>query len=250
MAQFMEEIRGMFKELKCDMNTKLKGINDKFTDIITELRGDIGAVRNDLDQANNDIQTLKRQVDEVDKSMEFHAEKVDNVESQYEEVNKKIDEKIATLNKKIMMLEKHERKYNLIFQGIEEERFEKLYDKMREFFVSFLEIQPDRADKINFSNGHRMPTKAVGVPKPIIMRFISYEDRELILSQAYKLAKTGKKILTDLPVVMKEERARLAKEAFNIREKEELKTRIRDIGLDMILEVRKEDSDKWIKRKV
>ena len=49
---------------------------------------------------------------------------------------------------------------------------------------------------------------------------------------------------------MKDERARLAKEAYQIRRKETLKTRIREIGLDIILEVKKHDADKWVQRKV
>ena len=253
MPKVMEEIKSMIKDLKKDMSSKLRSIDDKFSNIITELREDIGEVRNDLAQASTDIQSIQRQMDEVDKSIEFHAEKVEGVErqqqEQYEEINRKLNDKIDTLNKKLMMLEKHERKYNLIFHGIQEERSEKLYDKMRAFFVSHMEIDQERAEKIIFSNGHRMPTKAVGMPKPVIMRFASYDDRELILSKAYKLAKSGKKILTDLPVAMKEERARLAKEAFLIREKEHLKTRIRDVGLDLVLEVRKDVSDKWIIRK-
>ena len=69
------------------------------------------------------------------------------------------------------------------------------------------------------------------------------------MNTSLSVHKSGKKILTDLPVAMKEERARLAKEAFLIREKEHLKTRIRDVGLDLVLEVRKDVSDKWIIRK-
>ena len=253
MTKFVEEIRGMFKDLKKDMSTKLKSIDDKFSNIITELREDIGGVREELAQSNAQIQNLQRQVDEVDKGINYHSDKVDDIErqqeEQYEELNRKIDNKIEELNKKVMMIEKHERKYNLIFHGIEEERLEKLYGKMRAFFVSAMDIDQERVEKIVFSNGHRMPTKATGIPKPVIMRFASFEARELVISRAFKLAGTGKKILSDLPTAMKEERARLAKEAFDIRQKEKLKTRIRDVGLDMVLEVRKSERDKWVARK-
>lgn len=40
-----------------------------------------------------------------------------------------LDEKINQLNKQLLMLEKHDRKYNLIFHGIPAE--EKLYEEMR-----------------------------------------------------------------------------------------------------------------------
>ena len=48
------------------------------------------------------------------------------------------------------------------------------------------------------------------------MWFSSFDDRELVISQAFKLAGTGKKVLTDLPVP-KNERAKLARKAFDIR---------------------------------
>ena len=95
-----------------------------------------------------------------------------------------------------------------------------------------------------------MPTKAVGVPKPILMRFVYYEDRDYVLSKSHHLAKSARRILTDLPKTMRDERARHAKQAYQIRQKEALKTRIRELGLDIILEVRKYDTDKWVQRKV
>ena len=103
--------------------------------------------------------------------------------------------------------------------------------------------------KIHFSNDHRLPSDHDG-PRPVIMRFVSYEDRELVLSKAFNLAKTGMRILTDLPVPMKKERQRLAKVAYGIRRDEHLKTRIRDTGLDMILDVTKDDTVMWAQRKV
>ena len=250
MKKFMKEIRGMFSELK----NEVSGINEKFSVIISELRTDISEIRSDAAEVNKKVQDIERQVGEMDKSLSYHADKVEEIEKQqdehYEELKSLMEDKIEVMNKKLVMMEKHGRKYNLIFHGIDEDRTEKLYGKMRAFFVSHLEMDEDRAERIVFHNGHRMPTKAVGVPKPIIMRFVYYEDRDFVLSKAHHLAKTGKRILTDLPKTMRDERARLAKQAYQIRQKEALKTRIRELGLDIILEVRKHDTDKWVQRKV
>ena len=69
-----------------------------------------------------------------------------------------------------------------------------------------------------------------------------------MLSQAKNLLNTRKRILTDLPVPMKLERDRLAKAAFKIRKENGLQTRIRDKGLDLYLEVRKDRKDNWVRR--
>ena len=120
---------------------------------------------------------------------------------------------------------------------------------MRCFFVTDLGIDEERAQNIHFVHGHRYPTESNG-PNPVILRFSCYDDRELILSCAKKLLKTGKRILTDLPVSMKRERGRIAKIAYNIRKSEKLQARIKKRGLDLYLEVRKDGHDRWVKRNI
>ena len=252
-SKFTNDIRGMFKEFEQKIGVRLKKLDEKFTGIFNELREDINEVKSDLTEVKSDVQNIKSQVEDIEQSMEYQASKVEDLEKEQEEklakVNCDLQEKIESLNKMLMMLEKHDRKYNLIFHGVAEEQGEKLYNKMRGFFLHSLKIEEEKVKKIHFSNGHRLPSDHDG-PRPVIMRFVSYEDRELVLSKAFNLAKTGMRILTDLPVPMKKERQRLAKVAYGIRRDEHLKTRIRDTGLDMILEVRKDDTVMWAQRKV
>ena len=47
---------------------------------------------------------------------------------------------------------------------------------------------------------------------------------------------------------MKIERNRIANIAYQIRKGEELQTRIKDKGLDLYLEVRKDKNAKWVRR--
>ena len=61
-----------------------------------------------------------------------------------------------------------------------------------------------------------------------------------MLSNAYKLVGSKRRIIADWPVQMKNERGRLSKIAYRIRKDELLQTRIKDKGLDVYLEVRKD----------
>lgn len=146
-----------------------------------------------------------------------------------------------------MLQEKQDRKYNLLFYGIPEEQDENLDDKLKTLFLDDLGLDYDRVNNMYFVHSHRMPSKSPG-PKPVILRFCQYQDRDLVLSKSYKLAGSKRRIISDLPVIMKAERARLAKIAYKIRKDEKLKTRIKDKGLDVYLEVRKDDKDQWIRR--
>ena len=150
------------------------------------------------------------------------------------------DEKVKLLDQKLLLLEKQDRKYNLLFCGIPEVPDERLYDKMRRFFVTDLKTAQERAQIIHFVNGHRYPTKGDG-PKPIII---------LVLSQAKNLLKAKKRILTDLSVLMNIERGRIAKIAYKIRRQEEIQTRIKEKGLDLYLEVRNRKTDPWVRREI
>ena len=177
----------------------------------------------------------------------------ENDEKQKASLNKvkaEIDTKIQELNQKILLMEKQDRKYNLLFYGFPEEGSENLFDKLRNVFVKDLDIDHYTVDNMYFTHGHRMPAENQQGPRPIILRFAHYGDRELVLSRAYKLEGSKRRILSDLPVVMKKERRRLAKQAFTIRKDEELQTRIKDKGLDVFLEVRKKSTDSWVRREV
>ena len=159
-----------------------------------------------------------------------------------------IDERIEELNTKLLLLEKQDRKYNLLIYEIPEENNEDVCEKMRELFVNDLQISPSKVDNMYFAHGHRLLTKAKTGPRPIILRFTSFGDRDLVLANAPKLAGTRRRILSDLPVKMKEERGKLASEAFRLRKEEKLQTRIKERGLIITLEVRKDRLDPWVKR--
>ena len=57
-------------------------------------------------------------------------------------------------------------------------------------------------------------------------------------------------MLVDWSAEMKQERSRLAKKSCDIRKSEEIQTRITDKWLDVFLDVRKDNSERWKKRVV
>ena len=164
-------------------------------------------------------------MEEIEKGLEFQSEIISKHKREQEDnltkMQNEMDLKIKELNEKLLLLEKHDRKYNLLFYGIPEERGEDLFEKMRQLFLDVLDISASRVDGMFFMNGHRLPSEPASGPRPVLIKFCSFEDREIVLSKAYR-----RRILTDLPVVMKRERGRLAKQAYKIRQDEKLQTRI------------------------
>ena len=251
---FKSDIQKMFKNLDSKMTDKIDKLDKKFTNLFENFGKELESLKGDLAESKTTIKNVSEKVDEIETSLEFHSNKIiENDEKQKEELEKaktELDEKITESKQKLLTLEKQDRKYNLIFYGFPEKPNENVVDTLKMLFISDLNIDPVRIERMQFNHGHRMPSEATGAPKPIILRSASYADRDMVLSQSFKLAGTRRRIVTDLPVSMKKERNRLAKEAFKIRKGEKLQTRIREKGLSVFLQVRRDENDSWAKRDV
>ena len=239
------------------MTGRIDELDRKFTNIWENFGKELANIKGELAESKSTIADVAKKVEELERNIDFHNDKItDNEQKQsddLEKVKSEMDSKIEQLNQKLLLLEKQDRKYNLIFYGFPEGPNENVVEKLKSMFIKDLKIDQSRVEGMMFNHGHRMPSEVIGAPKPIILRFASYADRDLVLSQSYKLGGTKRRIVTDLPISMKKERNRLAKEAFKIRKGfkgEKFQTRIREKGLTVYLQVRKDENDTWVRRDV
>ncbi|CAG2220511.1 unnamed protein product [Mytilus edulis] len=127
------------------------------------------------------------------------------------------------------------------------------FDKICDATIYFVPFKQKYDKSFPFANAHRIPARQNSGerkrPNPIIIRFIHYADKELFLSHGSHLAGKNIRIVDDLPPCMKEARNELAKIAYKIRSDEKLKTRIRHLGVTVILETRTSSRDQWHIRK-
>lgn len=252
-----KEMKAYFEELDKKMASRFNSIDSKFAGIFESLKGEVSQLRSEIAESKEETAGISTKVKEIERSLEYQAEEVrsmkvlqaEGIEKGIEKVESDLNRKITELNNKLLLLEKHDRKYNLLFYGIQEEQGEDVIEKLKVIFINDLEIDEDKVESMYFAHGHRLPSRGQG-PRPIILRFIAYEDRELVLANAKKLVGTRRRILADLPETMKIERNRLAKRAYDFRKKDQLQTRIRDRGLEVFLETRKLTTDTWVKRVV
>lgn len=259
--KFRKEMKDYFENMDKNMDDRFTKMDEKFTRMFDSLTEEVVSMKNEMTETkgnvsriNTKVDEMETKVDDIEKSVEFQAGELADLkkdlrkerDERFDKVEKDLDKKINDLNSKLQLLEKHDRKYNLLFYGIKEEPNEDVFDKIKGILCTDMKIEEERVERIYFAHGHRLPTEGQG-PRPIIIRFTAFEDRELILSKAKLLAGSRRRILVDLPVVMKKERDRLAKVAFEIRQKEKLQTRIIDRGLNVHLQVRKDTDSGWAK---
>jgi hypothetical protein len=175
--------------------------------------------------------------------MDLQVQEIENEKLEKQKTD--LQKQIESLSEKVVLLGKHERKYNILSYGIDDsDQDENIYAVTRHLFTQDLEIDHRKANAIPIANANRLPTRSKG-PKPIIVRFVHFGDKQLVMSRTHTLSGKQIPILDDLPVSMKEERFLLSHVAYNIRKNEKLQTRTRDDGAHIMLETRKSISDKW-----
>lgn len=251
-----ESIKTQLKEIKSTFQEKLEALDNRVSKIS-------GTLEEEITENKKGLNELKTTVSEVESSLSFQG---GQVESQKKELNemwqkqkhfmakiKEIEERenamkseINALKEKNLDMDRHNRKYNLLFYGIAEPPRENILETVKTFLKNDVKLQEDRIEQIIFANMHRIPKTGPG-HKPIIVRFARWEDRELVMNQVFKgVLPTAKNIQTDLPPVLKEVRYNLQKEAYKLRTgAEKYRTRILEKGTKLKLQIRKDATQLW-----
>ena len=58
-----------------------------------------------------------------------------------------------------------------------QKRGEDLFGKMRKLSLEVLDMSASRVDCTYFMNGHRLPSGPASGPRPVLIKFGSYENR-------------------------------------------------------------------------
>ncbi|CAG2217208.1 unnamed protein product [Mytilus edulis] len=157
----------------------LKDIESHFNIVKTEIKD----IRYDLKQQSERITTE-----------EYHYNIVESRVSGIEAENEKLQYENFELKEKLLEMQAHSMKYNLIFSGIKERserQNEKVEDTIKEFISNELKID---SEAIQFQNVHRLKNRGDGKPRNIIAKFVKYSDHEMVRSSAYEHLKNKKEV--------------------------------------------------------
>ena len=134
------------------------------TTAIAELRSEVNDLRADLTEVAKICSGLSRE-------------------------NAAIKQQNATLKEQHVSMEAYSRRNNLIVYGITEVQGESNIDcarSVRSFFKNALQLTDGEINLIGFERCHRLRSEIRGT-RPVIVRFTSYRDRELIWSKTSSL---------------------------------------------------------------
>ncbi|VDI25118.1 Hypothetical predicted protein [Mytilus galloprovincialis] len=231
-------------------NEKLDTIENKFSNLVQEVKEDVNKVKLEVSETGQALKELRHDHDELQRGVEAMELNMQSLEvEKLESMRQSFETDLKNLKEKQVLLEKHDRKYNILVYGMPEKRDENIWKVIDDLMMNYLKMEKAKAESFPFANAHRIPARQNSGekkrPNPIIIRFIHYADKELFLSLGSLLAGKNIRMVDDLPPCMKEARNELAKIAYKIRSEEKLKTRIRHLGVTVILETRTSSRDQW-----
>lgn len=171
----------------------------------------IDGIIKDVQEVKTSLQFSQAQIDDL-RTME---KKVDSFESQLQQLSSLCtNSEVNDLALKIDSLDNQSRRNNLIIDGLTQDNaFESRPDsekKVREFFNDKLKIDPK---SIEIERAHRignMKQQITTKPRPIVVKFLCYKDKDLILTKAKAhLKNTGVYVNEDFSDRIRKKRAEL-----------------------------------------
>lgn len=168
-----------------------------FWSALQEIKSDvqgIQGIRQDIGDMKKDLSDLKSSYSMMEDSLKQTQSKADDAlqkATDLENCVQKLSDENSQLREKLLVQESYSRKYNLKFFNVPEDQSENT-DSLLNKIGGILRIMDLDLSKMYIDNIHRLP-QGNRKPKPIIVKFVSYLDRELVWRNRGKLAQKGTK---------------------------------------------------------
>ena len=168
--------------------TRLSNIDEK----LEQINSCVSNLENKLDKLDSRVKRLEDDRSKTtDKIMELEAgvtelnTQVNELKTANEETKKECMEKCKLLEDKLLYAEVYSRRENLRFYGIEEVgEQEAALEVFQTFLKRELKINSDEIAEIEVQRVQRVGKPKEGSPRPIIVRFLRFGDREFIFSNS------------------------------------------------------------------
>ena len=155
----------------------------------TSADGNISSVLNEI---NSNLQALNKKVDKITNDLALLTNRIDEVEENQislKEEFEELKEKMDYIQARCDNFESQSRRDNLIFYGVDDDKNEtwaETENKVRTIMKDKMKIDPSQ---IQIQRSHRLNTGSS--PRPVIVKFLKYKDKEFILREGIKCLREG-----------------------------------------------------------
>ena len=176
-----------------DTNERVKRLEHIMNEILSKLDL-LELMAKKLDTFEVSISQMRPEIDDIKETQDKHIRIIDKQETHHHNVegrlrnlensNRQLEGQNIEIREKLLALQTHSMKNNLIFDGIRNNQGpeEKTEDVIRNFLSKELEIT--NVENIQFQNVHRLGERQDRRERGIIARFVNYGDHELVRKQA------------------------------------------------------------------
>ena len=195
----------------------LSSLGEKMDNNFKKLRDEVEIFKQDL---KAEVQALRNTVSELEMAAQMSSSKIESLEASNKSLSlasqvKEIDTLRAELKKqkeKALHMEMYSRRENLIFRNIPESPSENCRELIFDIMTKEMDIE---TSQMRCHAVHRMGKPIQGRPRPIIVRFVYREDKEVVFRKRNLLKESihfpDAYITLDYPSEIQDERAVLIK---------------------------------------
>ena len=148
LGKFKAEMKAMLKEFGDNLTGRINEMETKFTGMFKDYQNEMEVLRQDVTDTKIEVTEMKGKVDGmtekvdniegIETSLDYYSNELEDLKDQQKgkikETKDYIDKKVAEINRKLLIMEKQDRKYNLIADGTPEDNDENMCAKMRDIF--------------------------------------------------------------------------------------------------------------------
>jgi hypothetical protein len=199
---------------------KMENLNESE---IVKIIGEMSEKLNKLDKLDlieTRLNSIDTDIKDLKHSLTYQQEvvaEVQSVQAVQESKLKVIEEKVgrieeekAKLAREIIDMRAHSMRSNLIFYNIREENTPNEKEEVENKIKSLLRDKElnSETEKIEIERAHRLGRNRTK-PRPIVVKFLRFQDKEMIKRNAYKFKDIGVGISDQFPKEIQEERKKL-----------------------------------------
>lgn len=177
--------------------TLITSLNAVFTGIVAAIHDDTGKLTTQFAELQRDVIKSANEATDIAKEALSVANKnataIDVIQRELtvlKYANVRLREENSTLKKQTLALESYSRRDNLIIRGIAQEMRdgeEQCSDLAKQFFIEKMNLNRQHVEGMRFVRCHRMgkyvtplQNKPTPPPRPIIVRFCNYSERDTV----------------------------------------------------------------------
>ena len=150
-------------------------------------------MKDKFDYLSGELYDVNTRIDRLQQQLSHCQQQKENAIDEAAALKNQLSGQMSAMEQQLDEQEQYVKRDNLMFHGIEETEGEdtsmKIIDICQKFFPT-VKIQPS-----DISNSHRLPTRAVGKTKPIIVRFSRRVIRQQIFQNKRQLKNSKKWLL-------------------------------------------------------